>query len=582
MLCFRSNPLKIFLLFVSFFFFLSLTSGSPDLLHVIRTTAVEVAGEREHVGINGVVTWPLDTRRFLEENTTVLLLAQQRTSRRDPLNGFNRYTGGWNISNKHYWASVGFTAAPFFVTAGLWFLLFGICLCLVCICYCCCRKEHYGYSRIAYALSLVILIFFTLMAIVGCIVLYTGQDKFHSSTYSMLSYVVDQADTTAENLRNVSDYLSAAKKIGLDAIVLPADIQKSMDDIMGTIKNVANTLSDTTEKNSKRIQDGLDIIRMALIVLAAIMLCLVFIGFLFSIFGLEFLVYCLVIIGWILVTGTIILCGIFLLVHNVFADACVSMDEWVQKQPKVHTALEDVLPCVNKDLAQEVFLRTKDATFYTVTVLNRVINDVANTNSPAVDGPLHFNQTGPPLPLLCNPLMDDRSDRKCVPGEVELQNAGQVWKKYVCQVSAAGVCIGPGRLTPTYYEQMSAFANVSYALYRYSPFFLNLIDCTFVRDAFSDISKQHCPGLRIHSAWIYIGLFLVSAAVMLSLIFWVIYARERRHRVYTKKILSSRVCGESEMELSHKPQSSRWSSSSSRTSFRTPRTSIGLQDKATF
>ena len=90
-------------------------------------------------------------------------------------------------------------------------------------------------------------------------------------------------------------------------------------------------------------------------------------------------------------------------------------------------------------------------------------------------------------------------------------------------------------LTPTYYEQMSAFANVSYALYRYSPFFLNLTDCTFVRDAFSDISKQHCPGLRIHSAWIYIGLFLVSAAVMLSLIFWVIYARERRHRVYTKK-----------------------------------------------
>lgn len=73
-------------------------------LNLVGCAAVEVAGEREHVGINGVATWPLDTRRFLEENTTVLLLAQQRTSRRDPLNGFNRYTGGWNISNKHYWA----------------------------------------------------------------------------------------------------------------------------------------------------------------------------------------------------------------------------------------------------------------------------------------------------------------------------------------------------------------------------------------------------------------------------------------------------------------------------------------------
>lgn len=89
--------------------------------------------------------------------------------------------------------------------------------------------------------------------------LYTGQDKFHSSTSSTLSYVMNQADRTAENLRNVSDYLSAAKKIGIDAIVLPADIQKSIDNIMGTIKNAANTLTDTTEKNSKRIQEVLDI-----------------------------------------------------------------------------------------------------------------------------------------------------------------------------------------------------------------------------------------------------------------------------------------------------------------------------------
>lgn len=31
-------------------------------------------------------------------------LAAQRTFRKDPLNGFQKYTGGWNISNRHYWA----------------------------------------------------------------------------------------------------------------------------------------------------------------------------------------------------------------------------------------------------------------------------------------------------------------------------------------------------------------------------------------------------------------------------------------------------------------------------------------------
>lgn len=84
---------------------------------------------------------------------------------------------------------------------------------------------------------------------------------------------------------------------------------------------------------------------------------------------------------------------------------------------------------------------------------------------------------------------------------------------------------------------MASAVNVSYALYRYGPFLVNLQDCTFVRDTFTDISRDHCPGLQRYSKWIYIGLFMVSAAVMLSLIFWVIYARERRHRVYTKNLM---------------------------------------------
>ncbi|RXI05651.1 hypothetical protein DVH24_017693 [Malus domestica] len=536
MSCLRSNTWTISVLFLSIFLFVPLISGTPDLFDIIRATAVEVGREKGHVGFHGVVGWDTAARRFLEEkggeNRTVMLLAEQRTRRRDPLDKFKKYSGGWDLKNKHYWASVGFTAAPFFVTAVVWFVVFGMSLLLICFCYCCCRKEQYGYSRVAYALSLTILIFFTILAIIGCVLLYTGQDRFHSSTCNTLGYVVAQADRTAENLRNVSEYLSASKTIGINAIVLPADIQQSIEGVMGSIKNAATMLSDTTEKSSKRIQDGLDIMRLALIVLAAVMLCLVFVGFY----------------------------------------ACVSMDEWVQKQPTAHTALDDVLPCVNKDTAKMALARTRDATYYAVVVLNRVVTDVANSNSQA-NGPLYFNQTGPPLPLLCNPFDENRDERKCVDGEIQMQDVQEVWKKYVCQSSPANVCITPGRLTPNYYNQLSAFVNVIYALYRYSPFFVELIDCTFVRDAFSDISRDHCPGLRIHSAWMYIGLFLVSAAVMFSLIFWVIYARERRHRVYTKKVLSSRVWLEQPAELALSQTHSR---SSSR---RTPMHS-GLQDRA--
>lgn len=84
------------------------------------------------------------------------------------------------------------------------------------------------------------------------------------------------------------------------------------------------------------------------------------------------------------------------------------------------------------------------------------------------------------------------------------------------------------------YSQMSAGVNVSYGLYKYGPFLVNVQDCSFVRQTFSEIENTHCPGLRKYSKWIYVGLVTVAVAVMLSLLFWVIYGRERRHRVYTK------------------------------------------------
>lgn len=119
----------------------------------------------------------------------------------------------------------------------------------------------------------------------------------------------------------------------------------------------------------------------------------------------------------------------------------------------------------------------------------------------------------------------------------------QVWQNYVCQVSSNNTCTTVGRLTPTMYSQMINAANVSYGLYHYGPFLVGLLDCSFVRETFTGIAQDHCPDLRQYSNWVYIGLAMVSAAVMLSMIFWVIYARERRHRKYTKLVNASHENG---------------------------------------
>lgn len=111
----------------------------------------------------------------------------------------------------------------------------------------------------------------------------------------------------------------------------------------------------------------------------------------------------------------------------------------------------------------------------------------------------------------------------------------QVWDNYICQVSPGGTCSTTGRLTPMIYGQMAAAVNVSFGLYHYGPFLVDLEDCDFVRQTFGEIYSIYCPGLQRYSKWVYIGLVMVGLAVLLSLTFWVIYGRERRHRVYTKE-----------------------------------------------
>lgn len=101
------------------------------------------------------------------------------------------------------------------------------------------------------------------------------------------------------------------------------------------------------------------------------------------------------------------------------------MDEWVQ-HPAAHTALDDILPCVDNATAAETLLRTKEATHQLVGVVNQVITNVSNINFAPNFVPLYYNQSGPMVPLLCDPFHIDLTDRQCLTGEVDLNNATQV------------------------------------------------------------------------------------------------------------------------------------------------------------
>ncbi|XP_060965966.1 uncharacterized protein LOC115704919 [Cannabis sativa] len=516
---------------------------------------------------NGMVSW--STQKHLLEATNAkpisqnspLILAAERTHRKDPSNGFNYYKGGWNISEKHYFSSVGFSAAPLFIIGAIWFVGFGLCMLVIGLCQCFCQYQHYShYSRTTYLLSLTFLAVFTITAIIGCVVLYLGQGKFHNETTKTLEYVVEEAESVVESLENVSTYLNASKNVGVAQFSLPANIKQRIDSVENKINASSTILQQGTGDNANRIRHFLDSVRVALIIFSAVMLLFALFGFgkllirrlnklvvqcyflliknknHFTLSFSCFPLYRLVVIGWILVTVTLILGGVFLLLHNVVGDTCVAMDEWV-RNPTSHSALDDILTCVDNATAQQTLYESKDVTFQLVSIVNLFITKVSNFDAPPQAGPtIYYNQSGPLVPILCNPFNSNITDRQCPSIELSFQNAQQEWKKYVCEVSVIeGICTSVGRLTPIYYDQLMAIVNVSSVLYNYGPFLVELGDCTFVRKTFMNISLNHCSGLRDNSRLIVIGLVLASAAVMLCLFLWVFFTKESKHGGYDKQ-----------------------------------------------
>ncbi|XP_010923876.1 uncharacterized protein [Elaeis guineensis] len=462
-----------------------------------------------------------------------LVLAEKRTRRPDVLDKFRLYRGGWDITNKHYWASVGFTGAAGFLLALLWFISFGLAFGA----HHCCRWRMAIKEREAFRsqwICLLLLTVFTCAASTGCILLSVGQDEFLGEGLDTLGFVVNQSDFTVQVLKNVTDFLSLAKIVNVDQIYLPSDVQLKIDKLIVDLNDAASMLSEKTTENSSKIRQVFNDMRSTLIVLAVGMLFLAILGFLLSILGCKNAICIFIVSGWLLVAVAFILCGIFVIIDNAVGDTCTAMDDWVHN-PQAETALSNILPCVNEQTTNLTLHQSKEVILQIVNIVNKAISSIANSDHASRDNGYFYNQSGPLMPYLCSPYDTLLHDRQCEPEEVSFVNASMVWQNYICAVSDSGKCISPGRVTAKIYNELVAAVNVSYALDHYTPFLLSLQDCKFVRETFNSITTLYCPRLKLDLRLVNAGLALICAGIMLCLILWIFYAnRPQREEVFAK------------------------------------------------
>lgn len=448
-----------------------------------------------------------------------LVLAEERTRRPDVLDHLKMYGGGWNVTNKHYWASVSFTGVAGFLLAALWFISFGIAAAVFCFC-----KSRTGKGRASHGdvARPVLLVVFTLTLIAGCIVLLFGQNEFREEATRTLDFVVNQSDFTIQTLRNVTDYLSLAKTITVAALYLPSDVQGQIDSLKGDLNKAADTISQKTTENYKRTREVLHSVSVALICIAVLLPVLAFLGDVLELYGPRYTIYVFATLCWKIVAALFVLIGIFLIVNSAAKDTCQAMDEWAQ-HPQAETALSNILPCVDESTTNRTLYQSKEVVVMLVRIVNRAISALSNRRP-------HHKHPGQFMPYLCSPYDINLNDRQCKSREVTFDNA-TAWQKYTCNASDTDVCSGPRTITPEIYSQLVLAANVSYALYHYAPLLLNLQDCKFVRDTFSSIASQYCPPLERDLSLVSAGLALIASGLVLGLLMMLSADRPRREEV---------------------------------------------------
>nr|GMD27681.1 uncharacterized protein LOC109156800 [Ipomoea batatas] len=310
-----------------------------------------------------------------------------------------------------------------------------------------------------------------------------------------------------------------------------------MDDIdrlNEDLNDAADMLEEKTNDNSDRIRGVFNVVRTSLITVAAVMLIISLLGLCLSIRGHKHTIHIFIISGWLLVSVTFILCGVFVVIDNAISDTCVAMGEWVDN-PHAETALSNILPCVDQRTTNRTLVKSKQVVVDIVNIVNGFIDTYANSNPTDPHNSIYYNQSGPLMPHLCYPYDSQLHDLPCFEQELSMENSSSVWQKYTCNVSATGFCSSIGRLTPDMYGQLVAAVNISYALQHYAPPMLNLQNCNFVRDTFRNITSHHCPPLEHHLRTVNAGLALISVGVMLSLALWMIYAnRPQREEAFAK------------------------------------------------
>ncbi|XP_009786154.1 uncharacterized protein LOC107774259 [Nicotiana tabacum] len=431
------------------------------------------------------------------------------TVRTDPLDNFNKYRGGFDITNKHYWSSTIFTGIYGYAIAVVWLSCgLGYGLYLLTSTYCgkrknlklkkrsTCQYQHYYLWLIFSA------VFLTILAITATGLVLGGNAYLRSRTDRVVNIIIDTADgasetiyTSTEALRDMNNDLEDTD-IGDEAANFLIPTSQSLDRQAADIHRGA-------KKNRRLVEKSLEILYIVTTLTISLNLAAAISLTVFGILKFRRNFHLLIAVCWIFTSLCWLFFGIYFFLDNFAGDACTALESF--RINPYNNSLSSILPCDELLSAQSIIYTASEGIHRVVNKVNRELStnygNVAQICNP-FSGPPDYNY---------------EPDQNCPSSAIRIGELPGIIKMLTCtDPSCKGGVMIPYRI----FNNIESYITALKKILDVYPGIESLAECNTVYSSFSDILEKHCKPLKKNAHMTWAGLVFLSVVMVVLILVW--------------------------------------------------------------
>ncbi|KAK0607051.1 hypothetical protein LWI29_008431 [Acer saccharum] len=466
--------------------------GSTTIIVMLMVTifAVKFPEISGQTGSSNVSLPDLLSGNSLRTNNVSQAMMRQKddTVRVDPFENLNKYRGGFDITNKHYWSSTVFTGIYGYAIGILWFLggvIYGGFLC------CKSRKNGKLKKRAPchkhwYLWPILLAAFFTILAIAASGLVLGGNAKFNSQARSVVDIVINTANEASKSIFNATGAMRGME-INLGSNVGMNQTTAFLTSTSDKLDVGAANIERQARKNRRLIDKGLKIVYAITTVTISLNLI--------AVIALS-------------VSGVLRLRRAFYLFAS---DTCTALENF-QQNPN-NNSLSSILPCGELLSAESVLYDVSAGIYNLVKEVNANISNLQETSS------------FPSIPYVCNPFSGppdyQYSTNNCPVNTIRIGDIPKALKFFTCSDAGGnGSCKDGEFISSNEYKTVESYTSLIQNILNVYPNMQSLIECQSVKDAFTEILVKHCKPLKKYVHMVWVALVFLSIIMVCLVLIW--------------------------------------------------------------